>query len=353
VAEGATDWLDDQIGHVPAFDRVTIHRLDSPSLLERITAARARRILRPLMPQMDWVHIHGIWERLLMAAADTAFAAGVPYCVRPAGMLDSWSLNQKKLKKRIAMALGYRKSLERAAFFHTLTRVEAEFKTRLQLAPPCEHIPNGVFIEEIDPLPPAGCFRAKHEQLCGRRFILFMSRLHHKKGLDLLAEAFRIVAAREPDVHLVVAGPDDGEKEPFEQAIAAAGLSARVHLLGPIYMQEKIAALRDSDCFCLPSREEGFSVAVLEALAVGVPVVISEHCNFDEVQTRGAGFVTRLDPGEIAAGLLAALADRATRDLMGTAGRTLITEQYTWSRVAAATIAAYEKYLAPATRPSP
>jgi glycosyltransferase involved in cell wall biosynthesis len=295
---------------------------------------------------MDWIHIHGIWERLLIVAANTAFAARVPYCVRPAGMLDSWSLMQKKWKKGIALAFGYRRSLERAAFFHTLTHVEADFRTRLQLTPPCEHIPNGVCLEEIDPLPPAGSFRARHERLGDRRFILFIARLHHKKGLDLLAEAFRIVAAREPEVDLVVAGPDGGEKESFEKAIAGAGLSHRVHLAGPIYMREKIAAIRDSDCFCLPSREEGFSVAVLEALAVGVPVVISEHCNFEDVQRRGAGFVVRLDADELAAGLLAVLADRTNRDVMGAAGRALIVEQYTWPRVAAATIAAYERYLA-------
>jgi glycosyltransferase involved in cell wall biosynthesis len=348
VADDATDWLAEQSTLVPAFDRVTVHRMTPASLWERLTATRARRILGPLTHRMDWVHIHGVWERLLSASASMAFAAGVPYCIRPAGMLDHWSLTQKRWKKGIAMALGYRKLLQRAAFFHTLTHIEAEFKARLQLRPPCEHIPNGVFLEEIDPLPPAGCFRAKCERLGDRRFILFIARLHHKKGLDLLAEAFRTVAARAPDVDLVVAGPDDGAKESFEQAIAAAGLSGRVHVVGPVYMREKIAALRDSDCFCLPSREEGFSVAVLEALAVGVPVVISEQCNFHEVQRCGAGFVTRLDAGEIAAGLMAALSSPSNRDVMGAAGRALIAEQYTWRRVAAATIAAYEKYLDPA-----
>ncbi|MFI5379977.1 MAG: glycosyltransferase [Tepidisphaerales bacterium] len=346
LGEDTSEWLAEQIAYVPGFDRVIIHRLDPPSLLELFTVGRAKRILGPLIHHMDWMHVHGIWERLLMVAANAAFAANVAYCVRPAGMLDSWSLMQKKWKKGIALVLGYHRSLERAAFFHTLTPAEAEFRTRLQLTPPCEHIPNGVFLEEIDPLPPAGCFRARHERLGNRRYILFIARLHHKKGLDLLAEAFRIVAAREPDVDLVVAGPDCGEKEPFEKAMAEAGLSGRVHVIGPIYMREKIAALRDSDCFCLPSREEGFSVAVLEALAVGVPAVISEHCNFDDVQRRGAGFVTRFDAGELAAGLLAVLADRANRDIMGAAGRAMIVEQYTWPRLAAATIAAYERHLA-------
>lgn len=346
LPEGSSDWLAGQMATVPALDRVTIHRLSPPSILELFTAGRAKRVLGPLIKGMDWIHIHGVWERLLMAAANTAFACNVPYCVRPAGMLDSWSLKQKKWKKGIALSLGYRRALERASFFHTLTHVESEFRTRLGLTPPCERIPNGVSLEEIGPLPPKGRFRARHKRLGNRRFILFIARLHHKKGLDVLADAYRIVAGREPDVDLVVAGPDGGAKEPFEKTMAEAGLSDRVHVVGPIYMPGKIAALRDSDCFCLPSREEGFSVAVLEAMAVGVPVVISEHCNFDDVQTFGAGFVTSLNAEAVAAGLIAVLADRTTRRVMGAAGRALVAEQYTWNLVANATIAAYEKHLA-------
>ena len=347
VSPGASDWLAEQRIAVPG--GVNFHLLEPASLYERVTASRAKRILSPLMPNLDWVHIHGVWERALVAAADLAFAFKVPYCVRPAGMLDGWSLSQKKWKKRIAMALGYRRSLERAAFLHALTPVEAQVKTRLKLTTSCEVIPNGIDPKEIDPLPPQGYFRAQHAALGNRRFILFLARLHFKKGLNLLADAFRIVANKMPDVDLVVAGPDEGERKRFEQSMAGAGLSRRVHIVGPIYLREKFAALRDSACFCLPSFHEGFSVSILEALAVGVPVVISEHCNFDEVQRCGAGFVVRHNAAELAAGLLAVLADPANRDAMGAAGRAMVEERYTWDRVAAATLAAYEKYRVPAT----
>ena len=98
--------------------------------------------------------------------------------------------------------------------------------------------------------------------LGGRRYVVFIARLHYKKGLDYLADAFAIVAPQSPDLDLVVAGPDEGAKSDFEDRIRRAGVGKRVHLVGPLYGPDKFAALVDCTCFCLPSRQEGFSVAV-------------------------------------------------------------------------------------------
>jgi glycosyltransferase involved in cell wall biosynthesis len=145
-------------------------------------------------------------------------------------------------------------------------------------------------------------------------------------------------------VRLVVAGPDDGERAVFEQRIAAHGLTARTHITGPIYGRAKYEAMTDAACFCLPSRQEGFSVAITEALALSCPVVITRECHFPEVGEVGAGFVTGLDAREVAQGLLSLLGDPAAAREMGRRGLALVRERFTWERIAEQTIDAYRRH---------
>ncbi len=175
----------------------------------------------------------------------------------------------------------------------------------------------------------------------GWPFGLFLSRLHHKKGLDYLADAFALVAAQFPEARLVVAGPDDGARGPFEQRVRAAGLAGRVHLVGPLYGPAKFAAMVDATCFCLPSRQEGFSVAVTEAMACGLPVVISDACHFPEVAEVGAGEVVPLEGDRVAQALRRVVGDPELRRSMGEAGRQLVRSRFTWPRVAEQCVAAY------------
>jgi glycosyltransferase involved in cell wall biosynthesis len=249
------------------------------------------------------------------------------------GMLDPWSLRQSRWKKRAALAVAHRRLLNGAARLHLGNADEERLIRPLRLTAPRVIVPNGV-TPPAD-WPPAGAFRATRPELGGDPFVLFLSRLHPKKGLDLLAEAFAAVAGRVPGVRLVVAGPDDGSRADFEARVAWLRVADRVHLVGPLYGADKWAALRDAACFCLPSRQEGFSVAILEALACGRPAVVTENCHFPEVGTAGAGVVTRLDARAVADGLIAVLSDPAAADRMGAAGRGLVAERYTWGRVAA------------------
>jgi glycosyltransferase involved in cell wall biosynthesis len=211
----------------------------------------------------------------------------------------------------------------------------------LGLRAPGVVIPNGVNLAEFDPPPDAALFRRRLPALSGRPYILFLGRLHYKKGLDHLAEAFRIVAGQLPDVHLVVAGPDDGARDDLEARVAAAGLVNRVHIPGPIYGPAKLSCVAGAACFCLPSRQEGFSVAILEALACGTPVVVSTECHFPEVAEVGAGEIVPLDTDALAAALNRVLADPARRARMGKAGRELVAAQFTWPRIAERCIDTY------------
>jgi glycosyltransferase involved in cell wall biosynthesis len=303
------------------------------------------RLLRdPPFPEVDVAHIHGGWEPCLQGAARWARKRGIPYCFVPHGMLDVWSLQQKRWKKRAALTLGWKSVFNGSAFIHVLNSDEGIGLKPVGLTPPTVTIPNGIFMREIEPLPEHGRFRAAHPELGADPYILFLSRLHYKKGLDYLADAFKAVAAVRPDARLVVAGPDDGERAAFEQRIASHGLSARTHVIGPIYGRAKYEAMTDAACFCLPSRQEGFSVAITEALALSCPVVITRECHFPEVGEVGAGFVTGLDAEEVGRAILTLLGDAEAARAMGRRGQALVRERFTWERIAEQTIEAYRQH---------
>jgi glycosyltransferase involved in cell wall biosynthesis len=333
------------VGAIPNSDKVRMLHFATPDKIEKVTARQARAKLESIIADFDILHLHGVWDRAIFAAADVASRAKKPYVVMLHGMLDPWSLSQKKLKKKVALALGYRAMLNRAAFLHCGNADEVRLIQNLNLAAPLRVVPNGIFLQEVDPLPPKGTFRALHPEFADKKLILFLSRLHFKKGLDFLADAFAVVAKEFPDARLVVAGPDDGAKTDFETRIAALNLASKVHLVGPIYAAQKLAADVDCDCFCLPSRQEGFSLAVIEALACARPVVISEHCHFPEVKEASAGIVTTLDVSEIAAGLATVLRDPAAAEAMGQKGRELILSHYTWPKIAEELIRYYQPFI--------
>jgi glycosyltransferase involved in cell wall biosynthesis len=330
-----------QLARVPHGELFQRHLLPRPDRMELLTGKRAGAELATLLPGTGWVHIHGVWETLLKAAAGMAYKRKIPYCFRPAGMLDPWSLRQKKWKKKLAMAMGTRRALGRAAFIHTLNSDEAALIEPLKLGAPCIVLPNGVFLDEIDPLPARGSFRKKFERVGDHRLVLFLSRLHYKKGQDYLADAFALVAEKFPDVHLVVAGPDEGAQADFEKQIAAHHLTHRVHLPGGLYGVDKFAALVDSSCFCLPTRQEGFSVAVLEALASSTPVVISPECHFPEVEEVGAGLIAELNAASVAENLEKILGNPQAGQAMGAAARKLIERDYLWEKIAERAIELY------------
>ncbi len=304
-----------------------------------------RSELVQLTREADVLHLHGVWEPLLPAMARTARSVGRPYVVTPHGMLDPWSLAQKKWKKKLALALGYRRMLDSAGALHLLNEDERSLLAPLKLRSLGEVIPNGMFLEDVDPPADPRIFGSRQPGPGERPYILFLSRLHYKKGLDLLADAFAAIAAKYPHVDLVVAGPDGGEEQPFRQRIIQLGLEARTWLTGPLYGPEKWSALAGASVFCLPSRQEGFSVAILEAMACRVPVVVSENCHFPEVREVGAGRVVPLDSSSIAAALDAVLADPPGAKAMGEAGQRLVEQRFTWSKVATQMLALYERLL--------
>jgi glycosyltransferase involved in cell wall biosynthesis len=330
---------------IPGADLVDIVDLASPGLAEKLLSIKALPLLRKLIHRGSFVHLHGVWEPTLWRAAAIAHERGAGYAVRPLSLLHPWQMKRFVVAKKIAFALGVQRMLDQASFIHALNEDEVIFVRKYAPKARIEVLPNGVFMEQFEPWPEKGSFYARHPELKGAPFILFLSRIHHQKGLKYLAAAFQEVTRKNLDVRLVVAGPDRGEAGVFRDLIAQMELTSRVHLVGPLYGAEKTEALCDAACYCLPSLNEGFSMALAEALACGLPVVISEQCFFPEVVRAGAGKIVPLDPLVIAGELSNILQNPTLRANMSEAARRLVSEHYTWPRIAEKSVAIYTRIL--------
>ncbi|QVL33768.1 glycosyltransferase [Telmatocola sphagniphila] len=281
----------------------------------------------------DLVHLHGVWDRPLLQVIRAARQLQKPYVLSPHGMLDPWSLSQKRLKKKLFLQLVVKRFLDQAGAIHFLNSDEADLTKTLRITAPAAIIPNGIEVAAAPSDLALANFRQRYALGDVAPFLLFLSRLHFKKGLDYLVEAFAKIASAHPSLKLVVAGPDDGARADFEKLIASRNLTERVVLTGPLYGEQKQTALLGAAVFVLPSRQEGFSVAILEALAAQIPVVITKACHFPEVESSRAGYVTDLDADQIAGALDKILSNPQARQTMGPAGRELVTSRYSWDRV--------------------
>ena len=305
------------------------------------------RELRASVGRFDIVHIHELWHYPHYAAARASQRAGRPYVVSPLGTVGPRALRQKAWKKRPYSALVQRRLLRASAAVHAMTPVEAADARCFQ--PPSSRvavIPLGVDPGAFSALPPREVFERAHPETAGKQVVLFMGRLNAVKGLDILVPAFARAARGRDDLLLVIAGPDDGYQAQTARLIRDAGLSGKAALVGALHGDDRLAALARADVFVLPSYSEGFSVAVLEALAAGCPVVITHNCNFPEVAAAGAGLVVEPDAGQVADALSRILDHPELAREMSLRARALIEEHYTWDRIAALFVDLYESVLA-------
>jgi glycosyltransferase involved in cell wall biosynthesis len=280
----------------------------------------------------DVVQIHGIWQRHCIATGLLAGHHRKPMMVSAHGMLETWALRNKSWKKWPYSLLVERPNLRRAAVLRALTQAEAGDYRRFGLVNPVAIIPNGV--DAAGEASPKVFFEAWPE-LKDRRIVLYLSRIHYKKGVDLLVKAWAQVAARFPDAHLVIAGPDfEGTQAIIEQLIRDLSIESRITFTGAVYGDLKASLLHAASVFILPSHSEGFSVAVLESLAAGVPVVITKGCNFPDVGINDAGWVISPVIGEISIALSEALeSSKSDLQTRGQNGLRLVQSKYSWPKI--------------------
>lgn len=300
--------------------------------------SRAPEALNALREAIDsgsceLMHGHGLWQHLVHWGASVCRAKSVPYILRPCGMLDPWCLAQGRLKKQIFLALKARRDLNQAAAIHFTTETERELVARLGLKASPFVIPNGIDCSEFEQLPIPGQFREKHG-ISDQPLVVYLSRLHHKKGLDLLLPAFAESVPK--DAVLALVGP--GESDYIRQLKSTGeqlGIDDRLIFTGMIKGAGRIQALADADLFVLPSYQENFGVAVIEAAAAGTPVLISDQVNIcGEVREAGAGRVVPCEQAAIGKALSDMIADRESLAKTGAIARSWAMQTFPWENIA-------------------
>ncbi|HET6519632.1 MAG TPA: glycosyltransferase, partial [Geminicoccaceae bacterium] len=226
--------------------------------------------------------------------------------------------------------------LKHAAVVHYTTTEEMRVASPYTFGRPGTVIPLGIYPDEYRPLPEKGSFRSGHPELAGKTLVLFLGRINPSKGLDILARAFGQAARRRDDIHLVVAGPDNGSyRQQVEAWLREDGVVDRATFTGMVTGEDKLAVLRDADLFALTSYSESFGLSVIEAMACGVPVLISDKVKiWRDVIASGAGRVAPCDPARVADAMLEMLADRAELERSGRRGAEVVRRRFTWDVIA-------------------
>ena len=305
------------------------------------------RFLDDSITRFDLIHIHEIWHYAGYAAFRAAKKKrNIPCVVTIHGELSEWSLQHKAWKKLIYRNAILDGVLRNADALHAITLPEKNRIASLGYDTPVTVAPNGIDPTPYDNLPDPSEFLEKFPILKGKRVILFLGRLNPKKGLDILARSFPALKSRFPDTVLLIAGPDEeGTRRMMESILESQGNLDSAVFTGMLTGAEKLAAMSRADIFVLPSYSEGFSIAILEAMAARLPVVITDGCDFPEAAEHGAGIVVKANETEVAQALGELASDSELRFCMGERGRKLVTERYTW-QVAASSIAHLYRSLA-------
>jgi len=296
--------------------------------------------------QFDLAHLHALFSPVTTLAATIARYHHLPYIIRPCGMLDPADLQKKKRLKQIYATLLERPNLAGAAAIHFTSKEEAKISERFGLGSTAKMpVPRDLVI----PLGvTAGLFpkRLRESQV---PIILFMSRIEPKKGLDLLIPALESILGSGIEFHFILAGsnPQDADYETqIKVQIHNSSLAKYTTITGFVSGDLKVELLTKADLFVLPSYYENFGIAVAEAMAAGVPVVISDRIHIaEDIQQAEAGWVGPLEVGAIANSIKSALINPQERQRRGLNGKEYAKKHYNWEAIAQQTIDAYQQIL--------
>ena len=304
------------------------------------------QFLKANLHNFEVVHVHSLFSWTPTVSAFWALRRRIPYIVRPAGALGSMCLAkpyEKPLRAFVSRTKKWayfrtlsRMVLDRASALHFCTEQERSEAQALGLEAPSVIVPLGVAAPATKTIDSGASLRKRFPVLQNRPIVLYLARLDRIKGLDLLIRALGDLVRSGCEFGFVVAGdgPETYRREMLS-LVEREGIAPFTFFLGPIFGENKQQILREADLFALTSHHENFGVAILEAMAAGLPVLISRNVAIhDEVVRGGAGICTGLAPSEIASGLKTLLESKTLRDQMGNRGRQLVNQRFAWPRVA-------------------
>lgn len=296
-------------------------------------SGKMREMLSQKSIPYDVVHSHGLW---LAPNVYPALAArnGALWVVSPRGMLGEAAMKFSALKKKIFWSLLQRPALSYSGLIHATSEEEAREVKRMGIKAPVVLAPNGIELPQL-----------KNNSI-RRKEILSLGRVHPKKGLDRLVEAWSRIATRHPDWSVVIAGPDEeGHVEELKKLVNRLNVP-RVTLMGPLFGEAKQAAYRESSIFVLPTLNENFALTVAEALACELPVISTKGAPWAGLIDHDCGLWIDHGPERMAAALSELIGrGREARAEMGKRGRAWMAEEFSWDEIAHTLLAAYDHNL--------
>jgi glycosyltransferase involved in cell wall biosynthesis len=323
--------LKDALFFIPYFSQA-VGMLYAPGLARKLNAHAG---------QFDVVHAHMPFVHPTWAAARAAKRHCKPFFYHEHGVLDPRRLVHRAFKKRLALHFVERSVMKSATTLFALTPAGCRAYRELGLENDCCVIPNGIDVENYR-TSPDGMMSERLRLLDDKVVFLYFGQLLPVKGPTILLEAFLSVACEFPDTVLVYAGPDPHElKDRMMREAQRAGHGDRVLFLGTVTGEEKLDLLARADVFCLPSEAEGFSIAILEALASATPVIITPGCYFPQVEAADAGVIVDRTAEALTGALRRMLELPDLRAQMGRSARELVKRKYGWAQIARSVADAY------------
>ncbi len=309
--------LRDRLAELRGGGAATAERDTPTQLLTRDAMATARR----LISQADVLHLHGPWTSSNLQLASLARQLGKPYVVSAHGMLDDWCMAQGAMKKRLHLALASGKMLNRARAVHCAAQEEAR-QVAQRTSAPTRVVALPMDLGPFSPLPGPALAREKFALRAGVPTLLFLSRLHPKKGAEHAIDALHHLRTQGVDVDLILAGPpqDEAYAAGLRERVAQHNLREHARFVGMVDGALKISLYQAATALVLPTSQENFGFVLLESLLAGTPVVTTRGVDlWRELEASGGAIISEAE-GTGLARAIAPLLDRQQRDRMSSAG---------------------------------
>lgn len=308
--------------------RVHAHRLKGPRAFGYAPGLAAT--LAEARPAI--IDVQGLWTFPSLANLRHHRRYGTPYLVTPRGMLDPWARERSWWKKRAVRLWFEDAHLAGAACLRATAEMEAEHFRSFGLRNPIAVVPNGIEMPDL-----------RRHGKSRRRRMLFLSRIHPKKGIRILLQSWKALETMYPDWDLVIAGPDEVGHELEMKSLAKQLGLQRVDFIGPAYGDEKAALYRSADVFVLPTHAENFGLVVGEALSHEVPVITTRNAPWDGLERNRCGWWIPLEQSTLDSALADAMSrPREELQQMGRRGRQWVGNEFSWDRVAEQMLTVYE-----------
>lgn len=267
----------------------------------------------------DVVYLLSNWGFPFLPACRAAIRGKTPYLVSPRGSFKKITWQGKFLKKWCYHHIFERRYINRAAGIHYTTDMEKKDSDWLKLSPQAYVLPNPVNLDEFRHLPERGQFRQELRIAPDIPIVLYLGRVDPDKGLNITLQALGKLAEQFPELILVIAGPEeDNYFEVLKRLADKLGVASKVIFTGLLSTEKRLRALVDADVFILPSLSENFGMSAVEAMAVGLPVIVSDRSGIaDYIQKSEAGVIIPLDPDCLAEELATLLKSPERRIQMG------------------------------------